>query len=81
MDLGRDERMVSTNIVSLTVDSFIQATRIGIALHPPARAEEARFKVVADEDNLLSRGHKLQVQTPPLLVRDEVVLRQPGTTT
>jgi len=72
--------MVSTNIVPLTVDSFIQATRIGIALHPPARVEEARLKVVVDEVNLLS-GHQLQVQTPPLWVRGEVVLRQPGTTT
>lgn len=80
MDLGRHGRMVSTNIVPLTVDLFIQATRIGIALHPPARVEEARLKVVADGVNLLP-GHQLQVQTPPLWVRNGVLLRQPGTTT
>ena len=80
MDLGRPGRMVSTNFASLTVNSLIQANRIGIALDPPARVEEAHLKVVADEDNLLS-GHQPQVQTPPLWVRGEVVLRQLGTTT
>jgi hypothetical protein len=68
--------VAATNVVPLTVDLFIQATRIGIALHPPARVEEARLKVVADGVNLLS----LQVQTLPLWVRNGVVLRQPGTT-
>lgn len=48
--------MAYTKNASLIVDSFIQANRIGIALHPPARVEEARLKVVADEDNLLP-GH------------------------
>ena len=61
--------MAHTKHASLIVGSFIQVTRIGIVLHPPARVEEARLKVVADEENLL-RG-----QTPPLWVRNEAVLR------
>ena len=56
MDLGRRGWTATPNVVSLTVDSFIQATRIGIALYPLARVEEARLKVVADEVNLLL-GH------------------------
>ena len=80
MDLGRHGRMVPTNYATLAVNTLIQATRIGIALDPPARVEEARLKVVADEVNLLS-GDQPQVQTPPLWVRNEAVLRQLGTTT
>ena len=72
--------MVTTNVVFLTVDLFTQATRIGIALYPLARVEEARLKVVADEVNLLSRCQP-QVQTARLWVRNGIVLRQLGATT
>jgi len=72
--------MVMTNVVFLTVDLFTQATRIGIALYPLARVEEARLKVVADEVNLLSRRQP-QAQTARLWVRNEIVLRQLGATT
>lgn len=72
--------MVTTNVVFLTVDLFTQATRIGIALYPLARVEEARLKVVADEVNLLSRRQP-RVQTARLWVRNGIVLRQLGATT